>query len=179
MDLVIFQATNQLALRWFWLDTLAIFFAQYFGYILIVCLSFFLIKGFRKYWPMVFQVVLAALLARLVIVEIIRFFWGRSRPFIENNINLLLIHAPTSSFPLGHAAFYFALATMIYFYNKKSGLLFFLAATLISLSRVFAGLHWPSDILVGAIVGIFSGWLIIAVFRRYSLTSLKQEPQER
>ena len=177
MDLFIFQTVNQFALRWFWLDTLAIFFAQYFEYILLISLVFFLIKGFRRYWPMLIQAFLAVILSRLVIVEIIRFFWGRPRPFLENNINLLLTHSATSSFPSGHAAFYFALATAVYFYNKKSGLFFFLAAFLISFFRVFAGLHWPSDILTGAIVGIFSGWLIILFSRRYFLTSLKQALQ--
>ena len=167
MDLVIFQTINQFALRWFWLDILAIFFARYLGYILIICLAFFLIKSFKKYWPMIVQAILAMILARLVIVEIVRLFWSRSRPFVENNINVLLTHSPTSSFPSGHAAFYFALATAVYFYNKKSGLLFFLAAILISFSRVFVGVHWPSDILAGAVVGIFSGWLVILFSRRY------------
>ena len=110
---------------------------------------------------MVWQAILAGIVSRLFFTELIRWILPKSRPFIENDVNLLLIRDATSSFPSGHAAFYFALATVIYFYNKKAGLLFFLASFLIVLSRVFVGIHWPLDILAGALVGIFSGWLVI------------------
>lgn len=173
MDSIIFQSINQLALNWFWLDTLAIFLAKYFEYILIFCFVFFLIKNFKKYWPMVIQAFLAAILARLVFVELIRFLLPRERPFLEDNVNLLLTHSPTSSFPSGHASFYFALATVVYFYNKKSGFLFFLVAFLISFARVFVGVHWPSDILAGVVVGIFAGLLTILFFRQFFPTLLK------
>ena len=177
MDLLLFQKINQLVLKWLWLDTLGIFFAKYFEYILILCLFLFLLKSFKKYWPMIVRAFLAAILARLVIVEIIRYFLPRARPFIENNINLLLNHPATSSFPSGHAAFYFAIATVVFLYYKKvyprpklwwaPGVLFFLASFLIAISRVFVGIHWPSDILIGALVGIFSGWLINEIFKKF------------
>jgi len=125
MDFLILQFFNQFALKWFWLDILAIFFAKYLGYILIFCLIFFLLKNFKKYWPMVLIAFFSVLLARGIIVELIRFFWKRPRPFLENNVKLILNHSLEPSFPSGHAAFYFALATIIYSYNKKSGLLFF------------------------------------------------------
>lgn len=166
MDLFIFQKINQLALKWLWLDTIAIFFAQYFEYILIFCLLLYLVKNFKKYWPMVIRAFLAAILARFVIVEIIRYLLPRARPFVENHVNLLIPYNQyESSFPSGHAAFYFALSTVVYSYNKKAGLLFFLASFLIVISRIFVGIHWPSDILAGAGVGIFTGWLIILFFR--------------
>lgn len=167
MDLLLFQKVNQFASRWLCLDTLAIFFAKYFEYVLILCLLFFLIRNLKKYWPMILQAFLAAILARFVIVEIIRYFLPKSRPFVENHVNLLIPYNQyESSFPSGHAAFYFALSTVVYSYNKKAGSLFFLASFLIVLSRVFVGIHWPSDIIVGALIGIFSGWLIIILSRK-------------
>lgn len=172
MDFYIFQQINQLAFRWLWLDTLAIFFANYFEYVLILCLFLFLVKNYKKYWLMVIQAILSAVLARFVITEFIRLILPRARPFVENNVNLLLDHSLSPSFPSGHASFYFAIATIVYFYNKKAGYLFFLAAFLISISRVFVGLHWPSDILVGAIVGILSALAISKIF-------LKLKPNEQ
>ena len=87
---------------------------------------------------------------------------------MANHINLLFSYNPAEpSFPSGHAAFYFAIATIVYFYNKKAGLGFFLASFLISISRVFVGIHWPADIMAGALVGIFSGWLIIKIAKKF------------
>ncbi len=168
MDLFLFNQINQFAGKWNWLDDSAVFFAKYFEYFLILCLFLFLVIRFKKYWRMVVEAFIAAILARLVIVDFIRWLWPRSRPFIENNINLLLNYPNEASFPSGHAAFYFAIATIVFFYNKKAGVLFYLAAFLISLSRVFVGIHWPSDILAGAIVGIFSGWLINKIFKIFA-----------
>ncbi len=169
VDYFIFQQINKFAGRWEFLDALSIFFAKYLGYFLVFLLFLFLIKDFKKYLPMVIQGFLAAILARLGFTEIVRLFWNRPRPFIGNHINLLLNHSASSSFPSGHAAFFFGLSTIVYFYNKKAGYLFFLASFLISIARVFTGLHWPSDILAGAIIGVFSGWLIILFSRKFSL----------
>lgn len=166
MDASIFNLINQFALKWFWLDVLAIFLAEYFGYVLLFSLLLFLAIRFRKYFKMIIEVIISAILARFVIVELIRWIWQRPRPFVENNVNLLLTHN-ASAFPSGHAAFFFAISTIIYLYNKKAGILFFIASFLICLARVFAGIHWPLDILAGAVVGILSGYLVHRVSKKF------------
>lgn len=166
MDASIFNLINQFALTWFWLDVLAIFLAEYFGYALFFSLLLFLAVRFRKYFKMITEAIVSAILARFVIVELIRWIWQRPRPFVENNVNLLLTHN-VSAFPSGHAAFFFAISTIVYFYNKKAGIFFFIASFLICLARVFAGIHWPLDILAGAVVGVFSGYLIHKISKKF------------
>jgi len=156
MDVYLFQKINQFILKWLWLDTLGIFFAQYFEYALAVSLLLFLAVGFRRYWKMLVQAFISALLARFVIVEFIRWLWQRPRP-LPNGV---------PAFPSGHAAFYFALSTIVFFYNKKIGLLFYLASFLICLARVFTGLHWPSDILAGAGIGLLVGCLVYKISQK-------------
>lgn len=165
MDIYLFNLINQFAGRWLWLDTLGIYFAEYFGYALILSLLLFLAVRFRKYFKMIIEAIISAILARFVIVELIRWIWQRPRPFVQNNVNLLLTHN-ASAFPSGHAAFFFALSTIVYLYNKKAGILFFIASFLICLARVFAGIHWPLDILAGVAVGIFSAWLIYKISKK-------------
>ena len=167
LDLTIFNFINGLAGKWIWLDALTIFFAKYLEYFLIGFLFLFLLKDYKKYKAMVFEAISSVILSRLVIAEIIRQIWHRARPFIDQNVNLLFSYDNVSSFPSGHAAFFFALSTSVYFYNKKAGVLFFIASIFISLARVIAGIHWPSDILAGAVVGLFSGWLVHKVCRKY------------
>lgn len=140
IDFSVFQLISQFAGRWPILDNLAIFFADHFGYVLIV----FLFVIFRGKWRIIIQAFGTAVISRFVITNIIRWILPRARPFIENKVNLLISQNPQeSSFPSGHAAFYFAIAAVVYFYNKKAGIVFFIAAFLISLARVFVGVHCP------------------------------------
>ena len=172
MDLYLFNLINQFALKWEWLDVLAIILAEFFQYFLLFGLFLFLVKDFKKYLRMVIESVVAALFARFVIVSFIRWTLPRLRPFITNNVNLLFEYSG-SAFPSGHAAFFFALSTIVFLYLKKIyprpkfwwvvGALFYLGSILIVLARVFFGIHWPSDILAGAVVGILSGYAIYKI----------------
>ena len=109
----------------------------------------------------------AVVLSRLVLTEIIRWIWFRPRPFVSHAVNLLIAHDNEGSFPSGHVAFFFALAMAVYFYNRRAGQWLFAAAILISVARVFAGVHYPSDILAGALVGMLAGWLVWRVSNKF------------
>lgn len=152
MNLYLFQTLNQLAFKYPWLDFLGVFFAGYFQYIVVPALFIFLLFNF-KYWKIIFLALFSGAFARMAI-EIIYFIYPTTRPFALIRANQLISHSPYDSFPSGHATFFFALATIIFLYNKKIGILYFLFAALISLARVFCGIHWPADILAGAIAGI-------------------------
>ncbi|MCH8049058.1 phosphatase PAP2 family protein, partial [Patescibacteria group bacterium] len=143
------------------IEFLIILFGEYLAYILGAGILVFWWKS-RKTHPRFFwQAIAAAILSRGIVTELIRLFWERPRPFIENNITPFIEHVASSSFPSGHAAVFFALGTVVYFYNKKAGVLFLLGAAILSSARVFAFLHWPSDILAGASIGIISAILVI------------------
>ncbi|OGZ64102.1 MAG: hypothetical protein A3A98_03920 [Candidatus Staskawiczbacteria bacterium RIFCSPLOWO2_01_FULL_40_39] len=192
VDADIFYFINGFAGKWQWLDWLGIFFAQYLGYILLFSLLVFLLiypiklsrkagqrfalqivfdrAGFKKYWRMVAEGVVAALFVRFVLVEIFYWLRFRMRPFVDGNNNLLISYdISKTAFPSGHASFYFALSTIIYGYHKKAGILFFIASFLISIGRVFVGVHWPSDILAGALLGIIMGLVLNKLFKKISI----------
>lgn len=172
MDYYLFQQINGLAGHWPVLDWLGIFLAGYLQYILIVGLLFFWFWGKSREERLknlfVAGVAIGAIvLSRLVLTEIIRWLWFRPRPFIDHAVNSLITHESTGSFPSGHAAFFFALAMAVYFFNRRAGQWLFVAAISISLARVYVGVHYPLDILAGAVVGIFSGWLIVWLYQYY------------
>jgi len=83
------------------------------------------------------------------------------------NARQLVNHNGGGSFPSGHASFAFALATVVAFYYPKTSLLFFAAAISIGFGRIAAGVHWPSDVLAGAVTGIASAWLLRFLKNKY------------
>lgn len=148
------------------MDLIIIFSAKYIGYALLVVFLFLLFKNRSKNF--LFIPLISALVSRFVFTEIIRFFYFRPRPFIESGVSPLFEHAPTASFPSGHAAFFFALSAGVYFYNKKAGLWFFGLSALVALARVSAGVHYFTDILGGFAVGIISFWLVSFLYKKFS-----------
>lgn len=105
--------------------------------------------------------VLLALLFSFLIVNVgMKPFFQRVRPYDINTLISLLIATPTDySFPSGHASSSFAAATAIFLWNKKWGTAALLLALLISFSRMYLYVHFPTDILVGALIGILCGFL--------------------
>ena len=68
--------------------------------------------------------------------------------------------SPDPSFPSDHAAAAFAIAFAVLAFSRKAGIGFLLAATVIGLSRVALGLHYPSDVLAGILVGWTAAMLV-------------------
>lgn len=93
----------------------------------------------------------------------------RERPFTVYGVSDLLINKPHSySFPSGHAGSSFAALTVIFSMNKKMRIPASIYALLIAFSRVYLFVHFPSDVLAGALLGIGSAYAMMALVRRFS-----------
>jgi len=183
MNQAIFTYLNSFALRSEALDTLVIFGAVFLGWVLVVGLSLFLIhppegdettrekKLFGFLWERRIRelgVVLLGTIFAWAIAEIIKYFYMSPRPFLVlSDVNLLFLHGDNDSFPSGHATFFFALATALYFYHRQMALLYFVGALAIGLSRVVAGVHWPVDIVWGYVLGGVIAYMAYCIYRRY------------
>ncbi len=161
MNIAIFQYFHSFAGQNIFFDSIIIFCAKYLPYIMVAALGLFLVftRERRRELKMILYSAATVVLSRLVITEIIRYFYPSLRPFIVYNITPLLYDF-ASSFPSGHAAFFFALATIVFIFHKKWGIVYFLGSLIICVSRIMAGIHWPADILGGMLVGVGSAILI-------------------
>lgn len=88
------------------------------------------------------------------ISAILKVIVAAPRPFVEQGIENIFMVQPYTSFPSGHATMFFALATAIFLYNRRNGLLLYSFATVIVIARVIAGIHYPIDVIAGALIGI-------------------------
>jgi len=178
LDVFIFEKLNALAGNQKFLDWIGIFLADYFQYILIFILLVLLFwpkKDIIKNRIMVISAAISVVLSRLIFTEIIRFFYHSARPYLvlETANKLIAENQNYASFPSGHAAFFFALAMGVFLYNKKLGAWYFVAAILIGLARIFVGVHWPSDILAGAVIGILSAVIINMILKKITHTKTR------
>jgi undecaprenyl-diphosphatase len=109
---------------------------------------------------------------RLILVKpVCVYLFPLERPYVALQ-DIVLLASPQvgeewESFPSGHALFFFALATVVYMYNKKIGTVLYVAGLLMVCGRVAAGLHYPSDVVVGALLGTLSAYVIVKVVQRY------------
>ncbi|MCE2403562.1 MAG: phosphatase PAP2 family protein [Dehalococcoidia bacterium] len=88
------------------------------------------------------------------VVLILNDHYFRPRPFVEHDLTMLFYPPTDSSFPAHPAAVGFALAAGTWGGNRKAGVVVYVLAALWGASRVFAGVFYPSDILVGAAIGV-------------------------
>ena len=161
MNEILFREINSWAGQNQWLDWFMIFSAEWLGYLLLIGLALYFYKNRQDYKDKFLLIIGSAVISRLVFTEVIRFIYYSPRPFmVMENVNQLINHETTGSLPSGHASFYFALALGIYFYNKKWGWIYLSSVALIGFARIFAGVHWPLDIIVGAGLGIATTCLV-------------------
>ena len=98
---------------------------------------------------------LCALTVEFVLCDlVIKRLAARARPYLSLEWLELLVHEEASfSFPSGHSASSFACAAALTCAFGKKGALAFIPAALIALSRIYVGVHYPSDVLIGAVLG--------------------------
>lgn len=95
------------------------------------------------------------------IAEVIKRLFPTERPFVLNGGDFLTFTKETSgAFPSGHSSAAFALATTIWLHDRKVGWLYMILALVIGAARVLANVHYPQDILGGALLGIIVAFVI-------------------
>ena len=167
MNTFIFRAINDLAGQSQWLDGIMAFSANNLGYILVGLVFLVCYFNRNKYKEITVLSLGSAIVSRFIVVALIRHFYYNPRPFlILQNVHQLLEHDTESSFPSGHMAFYFALATVLYRYDRKIGITAFVLSGLMGFARIFVGVHWPLDIVAGIVVGVATALLSCKAYPR-------------
>lgn len=111
----------------------------------------------------------------IIVTHLTKTWVGRLRPNNTEEINTLIriLKSPTDySFFSGHAASSFSITVLVFLFLRKKVrwlVLFFIWPLLFAISRIYVGVHYPLDIIVGALVGILTGLLFYKLYNRFIL----------
>ena len=112
---------------------------------------------------MLISLILGLILGNIILKNLIQ----RARPcWIDTNVTLLIPIPKDYSFPSGHTLASFEAATIIFLHNKKWGIISTMLAIFIAFSRMYLFVHFPTDILAGAILGIIISLCVYKLYKK-------------
>ena len=143
-----------------------------------VLLLFFLVRrlGWRDALVVVLGAGLVVLVADQVSASVLKPLTARLRPCHADDL-VGLVHLPTGrcggqfGFVSSHAANFFGLATFLglVLRNRIAFGLMLLCAILVGYSRIYMGVHYPGDVVCGAMLGGLVGWGVFGLYRRWGV----------
>lgn len=103
------------------------------------------------------EIVIHAIFSALVawiLTEVLKNFVPTIRPFQLNSLDPLTLTTPLdNTFPSTHTAAAFAMSVTVFLHDRKVGMLYLIMAGLVGVARIMAHVHYPADIVVGAVLG--------------------------
>lgn len=120
---------------------------------------FFLIFGKKKDRLLVLLLLIWVGIVNNLVVDFLKELIARPRPFVTlEGVRLLVGKGSSYSMPSGHVANCFAVAGVFWWYTKKIWVWIVATGLIVGFSRIYNGVHYPSDVLVACIIGWFIGW---------------------
>lgn len=162
IDVWVFRLFNISGKRAHWLDVIMLSLTQMGNFIFCVIIALiFFIKGNRL---LAYELTLGILTLGLV-VGIMKILIHRTRPFNKlKDIRIVGSRASGQSFPSGHTSqAFFMVAIILHYFNVNAilWLVLYGVALLVGITRIYVGMHYPRDVLGGAILG--TAWGIIGI----------------
>jgi undecaprenyl-diphosphatase len=166
VDRAVFNAFNSIAHRWPVVDVIIQVFMN--DYVLTTALGlvpmFLWFSGGRRQrerhqWAL-FHAILAVAMGNGV-VKALNLLYYRHRPFAFEPVRRLFYRPSDSSFPSNAAMVGFAMATAVWHTNRGAGVLMGIMAALLGMARICGGVHFPSDILGGSLIGVGAALFVV------------------
>ncbi len=102
-----------------------------------------------------------ALLFCNALIKDLSYLYFRPRPFATESVKLLFYRPSVSSFPSIPIEVAFCFAAGAWYANRRVGKVLIVLGTLYALSRVYAGVHYPSDVIAGALIGAGMVYIVV------------------
>ncbi|WP_332633731.1 undecaprenyl-diphosphatase [Halalkalibacter flavus] len=160
MDYKIFKAINRLAGHFPPLDALMIFISNKIRYVYMGVLVFTWFKNKKMTVN-----VLISVLVGILINTIIKAFCFKPRPYMKHRVGILLPSKNDSTVLSKHTLLVFAVSTSILFRDRFLGTIMTAFSIITGFSRIWLGLHYPSDVIKSAFTGSIISMLVERIQR--------------
>ena len=165
-NIQLFRLINDLGFHIPALNPVFIFIAEYFLYLLIIVLIYYLFKDNGKHRIMVLAAVVSCLIA-VILGKITGQFHYNVQPFATlDNVNLLIEKEVNNSFPSDHTILSFTICMTLFLFDKRKFYFLFIGL-LVAVSRIWVGVHYPFDVLTSIVLSIVAALIVSTIFKKF------------
>ncbi|MCP1358115.1 undecaprenyl-diphosphatase, partial [Aneurinibacillus migulanus] len=145
---------------------------EYMLYFLCLSIVVYWFTRTNKNRMMVIQAVIAFILAE-ILGKMAGQFHSHYQPFaVLPHVNQLIEHDIDNSFPSDHTILFFSVCISFWLVRKKGGWLWLMLPCCVAISRIWVGVHYPIDVITGALLGVISALFVYWLVPK--LSSIKQ-----
>lgn len=94
-----------------------------------------------------------------IVAQVVAALYFDPRPFVVGHFTPLIPHAPDNGFPSDHALLTSAIASILFVYNRRVGVLAWIITAIVGIARVYAGIHHLTDIVGSVVIASVSMWI--------------------
>ncbi|MDZ5471114.1 undecaprenyl-diphosphatase (plasmid) [Bacillus sp. 31A1R] len=179
LNIHLFRKINDLGKEYTYLNPSFVIITEYMVIFLALSVVYFWFTRTENNRMMIISASFAFILAE-IIGKTAGKFHSNLQPFAElSSVNQLIDKAINNSFPSDHTILFFSFCVSFMLFKKKASFLWILLAMLVGLSRIWVGVHYPFDVLVGALVGSISAVLSYILIQRVKLFNKLLEIYEK
>jgi undecaprenyl-diphosphatase len=166
----LFRLINDLGKQYTFFNPIFVFIAEYMViFLALAVITFWFTRVNQK------RIMIICGSITFVIAEIIGKVAGKihsnNQPFAElSNVNQLIEKAVDNSFPSDHTILFFSFCMTFWLFRGGKGFFWILLALLVGISRIWVGIHYPADIMVGVIISTISAFLVFRIVPKLRMT---------
>ncbi|MBU6388978.1 phosphatase PAP2 family protein [Patescibacteria group bacterium] len=166
LDYRLIKEATDLTANHVWLQDLVYFCAQLLIYLMFLPLYVLWrrpeLRGKHHGAKKAVMIVLVGIVAALAVKEVVSFLYFRERPFLAHpDLLAMTFRVDPESFPSAHTMIAFTISTSLLLSGyRRLGWTLIFASILVALGRVFSGVHYPTDVIGGMVIGIGSAWYL-------------------